>query len=206
MDANLTGAVDLLKVVGKGVVDPGDKPVQLGLPFVHETLNVLVQTFELLLRRRHFPLQSLDLSSPPLKLPDDVGVGRVYELQLGLLGVGLHLEILRSPALADPHDHAPPLVALVNHHLLYFSAQFQAHLPVLLSVCNGFFHDAPLLLQTVHDVRITSLQAVNVGFRLDDPYTGFEEGIVGIGYLAERVGVLQRLPRSGHGSLVPLVL
>jgi hypothetical protein len=122
VDADLAGTANLLEIVGKGVVDLAHQGVQPGLPLAHQITQLLAQVHELVVRRLHLLLQLGDFLLALLKLPDDVGVGCVDELEVRLLGRDLHSN-LRRRLFIDQRVVCLSLVAVVAEDFRNLVAQ-----------------------------------------------------------------------------------
>lgn len=68
VNANLASAADLLKIVGKGIIDPPDDAVESRLPHFPQLLDLIIQLLQIRPLGNVLGLQSLDISGTLLKI------------------------------------------------------------------------------------------------------------------------------------------
>jgi hypothetical protein len=159
--AHLARAADLLKVVGKCVVDLGHEGVEPRLPPVADLLDTLVELVGLALVPVHAAAELLDVAGALLVVANDVRVRLVNELQLCLLRGNLLVEISRCTVpghLREVFLAAFVLVADFDNLVL---GRLGVGLLLSAEFCELFDLDL-FLLDLTHDVNVPLLEPAQV--------------------------------------------
>lgn len=205
VDANLARAANLLKVVGKGVVDLGDELLQPRLPLGHELAELAVEPVEPPGEAVHLGPEPRNLVGASLKLAHHVGVGGVDELELGLLGRHVHLQLLGRLAVGELLEQLPLGLVLCNH-LAHLRPEPLALLAGRVGLLGRDLHVLLLRLEPLHEAGIAVFEALDVRGCLDEPYPGFQEGLVRIANRVDEVLVLEGQLCALRRRLVPFVV
>lgn len=206
VDADLASAVDLLKVIGKCVVNAGDKVVEAGLPASHEVGDVLVEALELCAGLVQLARQALHLAGTAVKLAQHIGVSSVHKLELGLLGIAVHANLVGRPALAYAHDDAVQLRIALGHQGARLLAQLARRGPLLIDSRRRLLEGPSFGFERFHNSGVAPLQAFSVRLSLEMPHLRLQQSPVRLRDAAQRLRVLHDRLGPRHGLLVPVVL